>query len=700
MSKQQVKFTKFENDTKEALALDKLSFDSATNKLTAYSSSNNNIKEEVTLPIVDVDNTLTQQDAAADAKVVGDSIGTLNSLTTTTKTNVVSAINEVDSHADTNTNNIGTLNNLTTTAKSNVVAAVNEVDAHADTNASAITQLNTELNALNNQTVDRLEGIISDAQTENLIIADALIYKEYYDANGNVAKTTSTSWWRLPIIPASPSTSYSAGSCRTLFFDSNGDYISENASWNGTTFTTPENTAYIGITSNMAYTSAYLYLTSNTPSSWVKGERLITTSKIKNFDADVIDAADKTYVPYSTGNQLFDKDGVYTELHTGEYVNYDSGIISTVATIEWFSLKVVESENYVLSGLNNSHVAFFTHLPVGPANYISGLLAPDGTSFTVPENATIMTISVRLAEANQLMVQKGTTASSYEAYEHGIKTSDYLTKSITLAKLADDVTNKFNSKTVVTVGSSNCDYTNICTAIKNNQSNTIFKLAAETFDVQSAYEEEYGSDFFTNYTKYSEHPDDPMYRGLNLGIGCEIYGQPNTKLNFLYSGDNADVAKAFSLLSMTDNNIVNGIAFNLGGHCRYAIHDDYSTIAGSTNIIEHCVFFGDTSEYGRPYIGTGLGTASAMIYRYCIFASNSTRAIGLHNNVANALGRVEIYGCYAAEKIYVMHYGTSTTKTPVMIHDCKASGIYLTWAAQETYPNENMELYSWNNTIT
>lgn len=150
MSKQQVKFTKFENDTKEALALDKLSYDSTTNKLTAYSSSNNNIKEEVTLPIVDVDDTLTQQDAAADAKAVGDSIGTLNSLTTTTKTNVVSAINEIDSHADTNTNNIGTLNNLTTTAKSNIVAAINEVDAHADTNAASISDLNNQITELQN----------------------------------------------------------------------------------------------------------------------------------------------------------------------------------------------------------------------------------------------------------------------------------------------------------------------------------------------------------------------------------------------------------------------------------------------------------------------------------------------------------------------------------------------------------------------
>lgn len=56
------------------------------------------------------------------------SIGNLSNLTTTAKTNLVSAINEVDSHADSNTSNIGTLSNLTTTEKTNLVGAINEVD--------------------------------------------------------------------------------------------------------------------------------------------------------------------------------------------------------------------------------------------------------------------------------------------------------------------------------------------------------------------------------------------------------------------------------------------------------------------------------------------------------------------------------------------------------------------------------------------
>ena len=62
--------------------------------------------------------------AKSEADTNATSIGTLSSLTTTAKTDLVSAINEVDGLTD----GIGTLANLTTTAKTNLVAAVNELD--------------------------------------------------------------------------------------------------------------------------------------------------------------------------------------------------------------------------------------------------------------------------------------------------------------------------------------------------------------------------------------------------------------------------------------------------------------------------------------------------------------------------------------------------------------------------------------------
>lgn len=58
-----------------------------------------------------------------------DKVGDLTTLTTTNKTDAVSAINEVNAEADTNATNIGDLTQLTTTDKSDLVAAVNEVAA-------------------------------------------------------------------------------------------------------------------------------------------------------------------------------------------------------------------------------------------------------------------------------------------------------------------------------------------------------------------------------------------------------------------------------------------------------------------------------------------------------------------------------------------------------------------------------------------
>ena len=75
-----------------------------------------------------------------DTKADKTTVGTLSSLTTTDKTDIVSAINEVDDHADTNTNNIGTLSSLTTTVKTDLVSAINELDSGKQDNLTTAQQ--------------------------------------------------------------------------------------------------------------------------------------------------------------------------------------------------------------------------------------------------------------------------------------------------------------------------------------------------------------------------------------------------------------------------------------------------------------------------------------------------------------------------------------------------------------------------------
>lgn len=73
----------------------------------------------------EVDNNFSNLNAFGD--VVSSNVGILANLTTTTKANLVNAVNEVRSFTATVNSNIGVLTNLTTTTKANLVNAVNEV---------------------------------------------------------------------------------------------------------------------------------------------------------------------------------------------------------------------------------------------------------------------------------------------------------------------------------------------------------------------------------------------------------------------------------------------------------------------------------------------------------------------------------------------------------------------------------------------
>lgn len=77
-----------------------------------------------------------------------------------TVNNIVAAAQAVQ----TNTQAIGTLSSLTTDAKDSLVAAVNEVDSHTDTNTAAISQLNSNFSSnigLYNPDTDNLSTSLS-----------------------------------------------------------------------------------------------------------------------------------------------------------------------------------------------------------------------------------------------------------------------------------------------------------------------------------------------------------------------------------------------------------------------------------------------------------------------------------------------------------------------------------------------------------
>lgn len=98
------------------------------------------------------------------------SIGTLSNLTTTAKTDLVSAVNEIDGEVTTNTNNIatntsniatntthiGTLTNLTTSSKTDLVVAANEINAKV----GDLTSLNTSSKSSVVSAINEVDGEI------------------------------------------------------------------------------------------------------------------------------------------------------------------------------------------------------------------------------------------------------------------------------------------------------------------------------------------------------------------------------------------------------------------------------------------------------------------------------------------------------------------------------------------------------------
>ena len=174
--------------------------------------------------------------AMSKATVNESNIGTMENLTTTAKTDLVSALNEVNSQVGTNTSNIsqntsdistlgtnqGDLANLTTTSKSNLVSAINEVKSVNDTqtnNIGDLTELKTSdktnlvgalneigslLNFTDFETVSNSNITISgnaggQLQSDTFIKlaynSDKSIFKVYGRIGiGSVSNTSSTDW--------------------------------------------------------------------------------------------------------------------------------------------------------------------------------------------------------------------------------------------------------------------------------------------------------------------------------------------------------------------------------------------------------------------------------------------------------------------------------------------------------------------------
>ena len=106
---------------------------------------------------------LLSQAIGTDVKTLRGTIGVLANLTTTSKSDIVTALNEVLAKTNTNSNSIGTLTSLTTSAKGNLVSALNEV--YASVSAIDLTSLINDAasSGVTNKTfsADRILSLVS-----------------------------------------------------------------------------------------------------------------------------------------------------------------------------------------------------------------------------------------------------------------------------------------------------------------------------------------------------------------------------------------------------------------------------------------------------------------------------------------------------------------------------------------------------------
>ena len=142
---------------------------SSTNATTHYELSQYIGSDKPTY-LVDYNSDMNKIDTAiygadAQATLNKNAIGTLSNLNTTEKSNLVGAINEVDTQVglnttaignlntetSANTGNIGTMANLQTTEKSNLVGAINELKGVNDTQNSNITNNTNNSASLNDE---------------------------------------------------------------------------------------------------------------------------------------------------------------------------------------------------------------------------------------------------------------------------------------------------------------------------------------------------------------------------------------------------------------------------------------------------------------------------------------------------------------------------------------------------------------------
>lgn len=195
------------------------------------------------------------------------------------------------------------------------------------------------------------------------------------------------------------------------------------------------------------------------------------------------------------------------------------------------------------------------------------------------------------------------------------------------------VGNKFSeSKTfVLDVGESGHSFTSLRQALEYAEAN---------YDEHIIYEiAMYYDDYDVSVDLTSEElSTSSSYIGLEVTKNVRIVGMNNYRkcLIHLELADNLDdsVKKRISTLNLKDNGELHNVTVS-AKNCRYAVHDDYSTMTDIEKTISDCKFISDNTFYHRAY-GAGYRSGYKWTFKNCIFENKEITPyspFSAHNNL-------------------------------------------------------------------
>lgn len=555
------------------------------------------------------------------------------------------------------------------------------VGADGVTYASAGTAVRTQLSAK----MDAVECVSPKSATKNLLLLEHYKTGSYYDSNNGKLVAGENSG-HYPTVKVEPDTVYTNCRCQILcIYDDDMNFIESDTYYAAIkTFKTPENARYITVGGSIEnFGSEGLYLGEYT-GEYVPGEKLFTIDQVEGLKKALQGTLTK-----SAGKNLFNKNS--ETLVMGMYINAVTGELGTHTAYCYDVVGAEPGETYTVSTNQNVHIAFFDE---GGA-FIGGTSSSNGVTFVAPNNAVTMSVSVRQEHLEKFQLEKGDMQTPYADYQEGLDGTEIVDHSIGFEKLTEDVQNELG-KRVVHVGNG-YEYQSILKALKEHEGEGVtFHVHTGVYDLVAEYVEEYGADYFDNYSGYAGS-DDVFDRGLNLCNGASLVGIGNVEIAFRYTGNNEAVKKHFAPINTTQNNTVENISLSIGDACcRYGIHDDFADDEG-TNVFRNCCFSGES--YLNTFMGCGFGMKNTYIIEGCVFEDAGGLNIAYHNNVnAGAKNKLIIKDCHCNGGIRGGMYGASTEISLMIVTNCKASGISCVLTDDTgTYTNKNIKLLEWNN---